>query len=412
MLLNRTITYEHHKKNFLLLLWQSFFFMLTINILDKDTVLPGLLKHLGANETYIGLLSMITIGLPKLSQIFFGQSVSKHQTRKRHLINGFLVRFSSLLVLGFTLWNYYLYRIDSTTTIILIFLFYTIYSLAAAYTSVSIVDLAPRCIFYDKLKKFYSLKQVANSLSIFVAVFIVRKFLQVFPYPLNYSVIHFLAAGATLISTLALFGIYERIVFTKPKENIREFFRHVYKELSTNRNLLLFALIVNSEGLFLSIVPFFTTYAMKNLGIDYKVIGTLFLWKIIGVLTSSLILFLHKNFSYKKALFFNNAIAFAMTLFIVFFHGDIVFYKIIFFLVGVFNSLYRITYEGVIVELSDDKNRAMYVSIIGSSNISTLIVPVLFGSFTMLVGYKVSFVISALLLSFAFLFLSKLKLES
>ncbi len=409
MLLNRDITQAEHRKNFLLLFGQSFFFLLTINILDKDTVLPGMLSRMGANETLIGLLSVITIGLPKFSQIFFGRLLQAKSTRKKYVLQGFAMRILSLAAITYVLWLYYLWKISAAEAIVWIFVFYTVYSLFAAYTTVGIVDLVPRALFSTSLKRFYSLKQVGNSFGLFLALLLIRPVLKSYPFPLNYAIVHLLGTLSLLVSTLFIVKVTEKIIASRVKMRLGQYLKFIVKELKDNPALLFFALIVNSEGFFLSIVPFFTTFAISNFSINAQLIGTLFAWKIIGLLTSSAVLFFARDYDYYKILAVNIIISFSVPLMLLVFGSHLWIYKVAFFLVGSFNSIYRITYEGILVEISNDKNRAAYASVLGSSNISTFIIPLVSGALIRSAGYGFTFVLSAVLLGFAVYFLVKLK---
>ncbi len=409
MILNQWINERDHKRNFFLLLWQSFFFLLTINLLDKDTILPGMLSKMGAGEVLIGLLSVITIGLPKFSQLFFGLILQNKPTRKKYLLQGFSIRILSLLAIAYVLWEYYLFRLSSQWTIALILCLFFIYSLAAAYTSVGIIDMAPRALFHHSLKRLYSLKQVGNGLGIILAIMIVKPVLKMFPYPLNYSLLHVLGATSLIISTIAIIGLKEKIFITRARFTLKSYLKFVYQELKSNKSLLFLSLIVNSEGLFLSIIPFFTTLAISKFAINARLIASLFMWKIIGVLASSLFLSLKRNYDYFDVLYANIFISIIAPVIIILFANNILVYKVVFFMVGVFNSFYRITFEGLLVEISNDKNRATYASVLGSSNISTFIIPLISGGLIKTLGYNVTFLLSAALLTITILFMYKLK---
>ena len=410
MILNQWINEQDHKRNFILLLWQSFFFMLTINLLDKDTILPGMLTKMGAGEVLIGLLSVITIGLPKFSQIFFGLILQNKPTRKKYLLQGFGIRITALLVIAYVLWEYYLFRLSARATIALILILFFIYSLAAAYTSVGIIDMAPRALFRQSLKRLYSLKQVGNGLGIILAIMLVRPVLKIFPYPFNYSIIHIMGAASLLISTLAIIGLKEKILITRAKYTLKSYFKFVFDELKTNKSLLYLSLIVNSEGLFLSVIPFFTTLAISKFAVNARLVASLFMWKILGVLISSIFLTAKKNYDYFNVLSANIIISIIAPLAIILFANNLIIYKLVFFMVGIFNSFYRITFEGLLVEISNDKNRATYASVLGSSNISTFIIPLISGGMIKTLGYTVTFILTALLLSVTIIFMQKLKI--
>jgi MFS family permease len=381
--------------------------MLTINLLDKDTVLPSLFSKMHANEILIGLVSVITIGLPKFSQIFFGKVLLNKSQRKRYVFFGFLLRAVTLAVMGFVLWQFYLFRICVRTALVLMFVLYTVYSLEAAYTSVGLVDLPPRSLFYTSLKRYYSLKQVVMSFAILIAVIIVRPLLHLLPYPMNYSILHYVAAFSLFIGAIGLGLIHEKVHISKYEFNLKQFFSFIYEELKSSKALLYFALIVNFEGLFLSIVPFFTTLAIKHFSFSTKLVASLLAWKIIGVLSAGSLLFLKKNFRYTRVLLLNILISVTLPIVLIFSRSMFLF-KAAFFFIGLFNSFYRITYEGILVEISTHKNRAAYASVLGSSNIAASVVPLISGSLIQWIGYKFTFFLSSAILASSLIIVIKL----
>jgi MFS family permease len=81
------------------------------------------------------------------------------------------------------------------------------------------------------------------------------------------------------------------------------------------------------------------------------------------------------------------------------------FYLVLFFFVGAVVSARTVSRDAVTVELSTEENRVLYAGIIGTLNLSIVVVPILLGSLIAALGYPVVFVAAsgAALLSLFFL---------
>ena len=83
--------------------------------------------------------------------------------------------------------------------------------------------------------------------------------------------------------------------------------------------------------------------------------------------------------------------------------------KYVFILGGITLSIYTISMNGVLLEISNKKNRALYVGFAGAGNIVPAIFPLIAGGIINKLGYSAFFILFILIVSFSFFFIYNLK---
>jgi MFS family permease len=85
------------------------------------------------------------------------------------------------------------------------------------------------------------------------------------------------------------------------------------------------------------------------------------------------------------------------------------FYSMTFLFTGFSLSARKIAVEGLLIEISEDHNRALYSGISGAFSVVSAVFPILSGIFISILGYNIIFVIVALLILTGLIPLSKIK---
>ena len=83
-------------------------------------------------------------------------------------------------------------------------------------------------------------------------------------------------------------------------------------------------------------------------------------------------------------------------------------YQIIFMLSGVFITAFSIAKNGILIEISNNENRALYTGISGAGSILPTIFPLLAGVLITTVGYNITFITIALVVASSAFFIRKL----
>ncbi len=155
-------------------------------------------------------------------------------------------------------------------------------------------------------------------------------------------------------------------------------------------------------------MPFLILYSKENLQSGSAEVGQYLLYKVIaGVLIGSFLFYFSKSVRYSHLLYVTAAVATLIPFHLLLFPdvNAMVFY---FFGGGIIFTLYKISIEGILLEVSTDQNRILYAGISGAFNLLPAIFPVLGGFIIHQFGYSAFFVVFVSIILFSFWFIYKL----
>ncbi len=401
------LTKSISKNNYWAFVWHGIFLSLASNFMDVHTVIPAMLLKAGANSILLGLATTIMIGGSSLMQIVFARSLSNKTLKKPPLLIAINLRVLTLFMLSFLLLKSEM--LQNFLLIVTIFVIITIFSFSGSYASISYIDIIGKSILNEKRKNFFSFKQIIGSIGLFLSALLVRFLLRKFSYPQNYSVL-FLGAGLFLfLASLGFWKIKEIYVPIKKKLGFKSFLKLVPNEISKNNNLKNYLLIINTLGMTMSFIPFMVLFAKNNFGLSNKLIGNILLYKILGMLITSIVLYKRsKTFEYKKLLKASLLLGFSLPILALILKTNYLFYQLLFIISGVFLSSFNVARNGVLVEISNNTNRAIYTGISGAGSILPTVFPLISGVLIKLCGYETTFIILAFIIGTGLFFINKL----
>lgn len=401
------ISIKNSKHNFRAFLWHAFFLALTTSFMDVDTVLTAMLVKAGGGPFAIGLLTAIMIGGASLMQLVFAGFLSGKMYKKKFLLSGIYLRTFAIAVIAVLF--YLSDQIPDVWLLILIFIFIAMFSFSGAFANVSYVDMLGKSILPDRRKKFFTLQQTLNSVGLLVSALVVRELLRYFGYPDNYSLLFLIAALLLSVASGGFWMIREVPSGKKTGKNIRDFLRMIPNEVRQNQNLKYYLLIINIMGLGMSIIPFFILLAKEKFGLSDLTVGNFLLFRVTGMFLISMLIFgFFRKKGYKGILYTGLAFGIILPPMALILSGDLYFYHLVFLLSGVFFSIYKIAISGILVEISNEENRAIYTGIAGAGNILPLVFPLIAGSLISAVGFQAVFIFVAISLIFALPLVSRL----
>jgi MFS family permease len=400
MELNQSIS----RNNFRAFLWHAVFLALATNFMDIDTVIPSMLVNAGGNAFHIGILTAIMLGGASFFQLLFSGFISKYPVKRNFLLSGINLRIFALLALGFLL--FYSEHIPGHWIIILIFLFIFIFSVSGAFANVSYVDIIGKSMLQEKRKRFFTLKQVISAIGIFLSAFLVRWILKQYGYPLDYAVL-FTGAGILLgIASIGFWKIREIPLTNSNSAGILQLFKSIPAEMKSNRNLRNYIIIINSLGFGISLMPFLIIFAKERLDLSGDIIGNFLLFRVIGMVIIGLIFYrLSKRFIYKHVLLTSIILGGVIPVFALVLFYFPAYFQYLFLLTGVFFTTYKVATDGILIEISEDNNRAFYAGIVGASNLSITIFPLLAGILINILGYNTIFIFTSCIILLSLFFL-------
>lgn len=380
--------------NFRAFLWHAVFLALATNFMDMDTVIPSMLVNAGGNAVHIGILTAIMLGGASFFQLLFSGFISRYTLKKKFLLSGINLRIFALIALGFLL--FYSNNLSNNWIIIMIFVFIFMFSVSGAFANISYVDIIGKSMIQDKRKKFFTLKQVISAIGIFLSAFLVRWILNKFGYPLDYAI---LFGGAGLLLAIASIGFWQLKEVPLSNSNtagIIQLFRSIPAEMKSNRNLRNYIIIINSLGFGVSLMPFLIIYAKERLDLAGDIVGNFLLFRVIGMVAIGLIFYILSNkFIYKQVLLTSMLIGFIIPLLALILYNSPQYFQYIFILTGIFYTTYKVATDGILIEITENNNRAFYAGIVGASNLSITVFPLMAGMMINWFGYGTVFIFTS-----------------
>jgi MFS family permease len=385
----KVLTKEISTHNFRAFLWHASFLALAKNFMDVDTVIPAMIVESGGGAMHIGIMTAIMLGGSSFTQLFFAPYISNKSYKRKYLLAGINTRILSLLGLGVLL--YLLQGENSGYVLWMTFLFITLFSLAGAFANISYNDILGKSVNEGKRKTFFSSLQIISGIIVLGSAFLVKRILVWKEFPGNYAFMFFAGAAILLIASAGFWAIREVIPSRLKISGIKSFFSVLKKELKENRKLAYFLGFINTQGIAISFLPFVILYAKQTFQTQSNATGTFLIFKVIGIVFVSVLVAL-------------SLLLATLALLI----GDASMLKYIFIIGGVVYSLYTMTMNGLLLEVSGTENRALYTGFAGAGNILPAIFPLIGGSIINLFGFQAFFILFMLIMASATFFILKI----
>ncbi len=399
------------RRNFWAFVWHAVWLALAQTFADRNTVLPGLILLVGGTQTHLGILTAILIGLPVFSQLLFAAYLSQKKYKKKFLLLGIYLR---VFAFGGVAWTLSLYSHFSYSTVILLVYFWMlIFTISGAFAGVSYTDMLGKSIKGDLRKNFLVVRQFLSSIGVLISALAVRQILQSFDYPENYKIAFEFAFFLLFIASWGFIAIKESPTEISEKQtSLFKLIKSIPSVIKNDNNLKNIVITSNLVGFAISLIPFYISLVKDKFHLDKSVIGNLLLLQIIGMIVSNLFWSkIVKTKAFKGVLFFDIVLEGSIPIIaiILAYFGSLTYFPVLFFLIGTALSAHKIAFEGVLLEISTDENRALYSGVFGALSLTIALFPLLVGYFISSVGYVPIFIFSSLVIFSSLHFYNRLK---
>ncbi|MBN1302149.1 MAG: MFS transporter [Melioribacteraceae bacterium] len=381
-------------KNFSAFVWHAFWLALASAFTDKNTIIPAVILLVGGTRGDIGIIAAITIGVPFVTQIFFASFLTNKRKKKPFLLLGIIIRVVSLFGVAISI---LLFQKDNVFSIVhIIFFWMLIFSLSGAFAGISYTDIIGRSFSSSIRKKFFVLKPLLASVAILISAVVVKGIFSSYVFPDNYIIVF---GGGGLLLFIGALGFI--ILDEKPQneKKDKELFFEIIKSipgiLSKDATFRYFIIIANLVGVSFTLIPFYMAFVKERFELTSSIIGNLLLIQITGMIISNFIWkrFLLKH-SYKgmlKATILSVGLL-PVVIYLFSLSESPGVFSSVFLINGAAVSAYLITLEGMLIEISTERNRALYAGIYGTLSISLAIFPVITGWLIGLIGFELIFI--------------------
>ena len=390
------------QRNYYAFQWHAIFFALTVTFTEINTVLPSLVVKVGGGTVQIGLLTAIMVGTPIIGQLLFASFLHLQPRKRGFLLLGVGLRVAALAAVALILLA--AERILPQTLIWLVFVLMFIFSLSGTFAGVSYTDILGKSLAVDQRSRFFVSRQVLTSIAFLISAPVARWILGSFEYPYNYAWMFGLAAGLLFIASFGFWALDEPEV--QPARDAHSFLtvlRAVPQHLRDNPPLLRYILLVNLTGFGLTLMPFYIAYASQHYGLTGEQVGNYLMVQIAGMLLSSFIWGkLVKRFGFRGVVRGCILCGTLLPILVLTLSGmALPVFLTVFFVMGAAISARKIAFEGLLIEITTNTNRALHKGIVGATSLTTALFPLVAGGLILWIGYIPVFLFVSLLVACA-----------
>lgn len=384
-----TLTKGISRSNYYSFLWHAVFLALAKNFMDVDTIIPAMMIDSGGTSLHVGLTTAILLGGSKFAQLFFASFINNARYKKGYLLLGIHSRFFSLLALAFLFW--FSGMMEGSFVIAIIFLFITIFSVSGAFANIGYTDILGKSVRPESRKSYFSIRQVISSIGMFVSAFLAARLLADTDYPVNYAALFGIAASALGIASLGFWNLREVAASQTRISSPGRFVAVIRQEIRRNKRFRHYLMLVNTQGVVLSLMPFLLLYAKDHFDSGNDVVGHFLLFKVTGgVIIGSLLFWFSRRVRYQNMLYITSLLAFIIPVYVMLGPGPSLF-ALSFLAGGIVFTLHNISINGVLLEVSNNENRALYTGLSGAGNILPAVFPLLGGWIIQQFGFPMFF---------------------
>jgi len=393
------------KHNYYSFLIHAVFLSLAKNFMDIDTIIPSMLIESGGSSMHIGALTAIMLGGASFTQLFFSPYLQNKSFKKNCLLFGINSRIASLI--GLSLLFFFSVLFSGDARILFIFILITIFSFSGAFANISYTDILGKSVLPDSRKSFFSISHVLTGSGVLISAFFARRVLMSRQFPENYTFMLLIAAVFLGLASIGFWRIKETVASGYKIKGLKAFLNAVRGEIRSNSKLRYYLGFVNTLGISVTIFPFLILYAKESFQVGSSEIGRFLIFKVTGVvLTGMLLFFVSKRIRYRYLLYSSVLLTLFIPLCVMALSGFSVFFWI-FIVGGIVYSLYTISIEGVLLEVSDNQNRALYTGIAGAGNILPTLFPISAGWIVKVYGFNIFFIIFMAVVTSSLFFIYK-----
>ncbi len=396
-------------QNFYAFIWHALFLAFVSTFVDVNTVLSSFILKIGGSSIHVGMITAISVGLPMITQLLFAGFLSGRSRKKPFLLMGIYIRVFALAGMGYTLTISD--SSDHMRLLMMVFLWIGIFSLSGAFAEISYTDILGKVLPRTQRKRFLVFKQLISSTGMLVSSIVASRLVIRLPYPVNYTMLFFIAALLLFIAAFGFLMIKEDTGYTGYYSGMIHIIRSIPRVIKNESNLINFIILVNLISLGITIIPFYLVFSKSIFGLTNNQIGNFLFLLFLGMIISTFFWGLVANrFRYKGVSFGGILIGglLPITALIVSRFGMGV-YQWIFFLAGFSISAAKISYQGILLEITNNDNRAIFTGIVGTLSLTTAIFPLMAGVLIKHFGFNIVFTMISPMIITAIFFLWRIK---
>jgi len=256
-------------------------------------------------------------------------------------------------------------------------------------------------------------RQIAGSVLSLLGGVIARTIVGNVEYPSNYSWMFFIAATSLAIASVGFLAVSEKRVENIAHQRFLSILKQIPSTLKRCSNLRNYILFTNSTGFGLILIPFYVLLARTSFGLRGEDVGNFLLFQMVGMLGAG---FFWNFFLQRRGL--KNLLKLCVRiggvlplLALLLSHTNPLLFSLLFLFSGLTLSARKMSFEWLLIEITESDNRALFTGISGALNLVTALFPLLLGPLITVLGFLPVFVAAAIFVFLGNFFLDRIELD-
>jgi MFS family permease len=398
------------KHNFVVNTLDGAFYSFAMSFVSLSTVMPVFIKNIGGSNVAVGLIPVIwTLGF-NFPQVLIANYVRQKKYKKPLLIITALGQRLPWLLLGLLCWFFF----NKNNTDLQLILFFACLLLAAIAGSINLpgwFDLVAKITPITLRGRLFASRSIIGAIFGILGGWIVKIVLDHYSYPVNFSILLFLAFIIMMISYSLLFLIKEKEsnASINTLQN-KEFFKRIPSLIIHQKNyrnfLIADSLLISS----LMADAFYALYAIKKFSLSDAYAGAFTIIMMISVIFGNILFgYIADKFGHRINLMMAAGTSFSACMISLIAPSPILFYFV--FVFSAFTAtLLQLSRLTIIAEICAEEDRPTYIAITNLLTSPFILSGILGGLIANSFGYNYVFILAAFLSLSSFLwYLKKVK---
>ncbi len=384
------------KKNFFYNIFDGSLFAFGMSFVSLQTVLPLLVKRMSGSDIAVGLIPVVWLISFNFPQILVSNHIRKLEYKKPWMIKTALVQRIPWLVLGFII-LFVVGEIDGKTAVIFFFAGLFVAALGSSINYPGWFDLISKITPVQLRGRLFAYRTVFGAFLGILGGWIIAEILELFTYPLNFSLLFFIGFAITMVSFIFLTLLKEED--SNPPKQIfasREFVNRLFSMLKEENNFRNFLIADSLMMLSLMSHAFFTVHAIEKFSLPDTYAGYFTMVMMISmILGTTYFGYLADKKGHKVNLIWAAGFTITACIFALI-SPSVEFYFICFAGTALTISLHIVSRFNIVAELCLEDDRPTYISLTNFITAPFVLSGLLGGWIVNTLGYNTVFIIAGL----------------
>lgn len=395
---------KYIKRNYVLNVFDGAFYTFAMSFVSIGTIIPVLVKKIGGSNLAVGLIPVFWTLSFNFPQIFIANYVRINPYKKPLLLKTSLGQRIPWLLLGF-ICLLLINKVNSEITLIFFFACFLLAGIGGSLNLPGWFDLVAKLTPVRIRGRLFAARSIIGGILGVAAGYAVIVILDKVDYPLNYSLLFFIAFFIMMISYIMLVLLKEKVP-NHPDHvmNTKDFFKQLPGILRAKKNFRNFLIADSLLTFSLMSGAFFTIHALEKFNLSDSHAGTFTIVMTLSAVAGNFLFgYLADHYGHRINLFLA-ALSTLIACILALVTNTYVIYLIVFIGSSFTTTLTQLSRLPIIAEICSEEDRPTYVALTNVVTSPFSLSGMIGGWLAADYGYNPVFIISGLFAFFSMLF--------